>query len=140
MTYLLDSSVCINMLRRGGLSAHDWLRKRRLSDVYLCSVVRGELLVGIRKAPTPRNVRMVSEFIQRFGSFPFDDAAAEMYASIRADLERKGLGIGPHDTQIAAIALMRGATLVTGNPKEFQRIPSLTRLSLEDLATGKTSQ
>jgi tRNA(fMet)-specific endonuclease VapC len=33
--------------------------------------------------------------------------------------------IGPHDLQIASIALQHGLTLVTHNTREFSRIPGL---------------
>jgi tRNA(fMet)-specific endonuclease VapC len=56
---------------------------------------------------------------------PFDDAAAEEAGRLRHDLERRGLVIGPHDLQIASIALTRGWTLVTGNMDEFRRVPNL---------------
>ena len=45
---------------------------------------------------------------------------------IRADLESKGQPIGPYDTLIAGIALSNNATLVTHNPKEFERVNGLT--------------
>jgi tRNA(fMet)-specific endonuclease VapC len=44
-------------------------------------------------------------------------------------LEKRGEVIGPHDLQIAAIAVTQGWVMVTNNTKEFQRIP---RLKLED--------
>lgn len=58
-------------------------------------------------------------------SLPFDDAAAEVYARIRADLAKLGTPIGPHDLQIAAIALLHQQIVVTNNVREFSRIPSL---------------
>jgi tRNA(fMet)-specific endonuclease VapC len=46
-------------------------------------------------------------------------------AEIRRVLERKGETIGPHDLQIAAVALRRDLTLVTHNTREFLRVPAL---------------
>ena len=48
---------------------------------------------------------------------------------IRHELEEIGAVIGPHDLQIAAIALQNGLILVTHNTREFGRIPNL---KLED--------
>jgi tRNA(fMet)-specific endonuclease VapC len=56
---------------------------------------------------------------------PFDDAAAERYGEIRANLAATGRLIGPHDLEIAAIALARGSVVVTHNTKEFGRVPGL---------------
>ena len=61
----------------------------------------------------------------QFVSLPFDDAAASVYAIIRAHLESAGTPIGPYDLQIAAIALANGLTLVTHNTREFSRVPGL---------------
>ena len=67
------------------------------------------------------------------GRGAFDDAAANRYAEIRSDLERRGLPIGAYDMQIAAIALSSGLTVVTHNVDEFSRVP---HLSLEDWQVG----
>ena len=58
-------------------------------------------------------------------SLPFDDAAAEPYGRIRADLTARGQTIGGNDMLIAAIALANGCTLVTHNTAEFSRVPGL---------------
>jgi len=138
MNYLLDTSVCIDYLRRSESPMHRWLDAVDADCVYLCSVVQAELLLGVCKNPTERNRRNVSRFLRYFESYSFDRSAAEVYADIRANLERKGHAIGPNDMLIAAVAVLYGATLVTGNAKEFNRIPELDCLSLEDLAKGQT--
>ena len=48
-----------------------------------------------------------------------------LLSAIRRALERTGSIIGPHDLQIAAIALYHGLTLVTHNTREFSRLPEL---------------
>ncbi len=139
MTYLLDTSACVDYLRRPDSVLRRWIPADGVLDsLRLCSVVRAELRLGVRKRPTERNRRNVSEFLALFDSYPFDDDAAEAYADLRADLERQGRVIGPNDMLIAAIAVARAATLVTGNPKEFVRVAGLSCLSLDDLAAGKT--
>ena len=40
-------------------------------------------------------------------------------------LRKRGTPIGPYDTLIAAQARRRGATLVTSNLREFERVPGL---------------
>ena len=56
---------------------------------------------------------------------PFDAEDAAHAGDIRAHLERKGTPIGPYDYLIAAQARRRGATLVTANRREFERVPGL---------------
>ncbi len=47
-------------------------------------------------------------------------------ARLRAELAGQGAPIGPMDTLIAGHALSRGYTLVTGNVREFIRVPGLS--------------
>jgi len=42
--------------------------------------------------------------------------------TIRAQLEKTGMPIGPYDLLIAGLALSLDMTLVTNNAKEFERI------------------
>jgi tRNA(fMet)-specific endonuclease VapC len=65
------------------------------------------------------------QFMSMFESYSFDDHCAEVYARIRADLEQRGLPIGPNDLLIAATAIAHEATVVTANTREFARIDSL---------------
>jgi tRNA(fMet)-specific endonuclease VapC len=47
------------------------------------------------------------------------------YGRLRAQLENAGQIIGANDTWIAAQALAEQAVLITGNTREFARIPAL---------------
>lgn len=72
-----------------------------------------ELLRRIHRIITPN-----------FAVLPFD-AAAWRYGELRAYLERLGTPIGDADTRIAAVALTRNLTVVTGNVRQFNRVPGL---------------
>ncbi|MCL1999981.1 MAG: type II toxin-antitoxin system VapC family toxin [Planctomycetes bacterium] len=138
MIYHLDASACVEHLRRPESPVHKWLRAVDADTIRICSVVRAELWRGVEKWPAERNRIAVSTLLATFDTVPFDDEAARVYAKIRDNLERKGRIIGPYDLQIAAVALSRGATLVTGNENEFQRVQGLKCFPLTDLAAGKT--
>ena len=56
---------------------------------------------------------------------PFEAEDAAHAGDIRAHLESKGTPIGHYDCLIAAQARRRGATLVTANRREFERVPGL---------------
>ena len=128
MTYLLDTNTCIGWLRQNQPQIVVRIQAQSQADIVLCSVVVGELLFGVERSdPVHRantGVR-VDQLRQQFTSLPFDDAAAERYGRLRADLTARGLLIGGNDMLIAAIALTNGCTLVTHNTAEFSRVAGL---------------
>ena len=67
----------------------------------------------------------VEAFAARLEVLPFDAEAAAHFGEIRADLERRGLIIGPYDLMIAGHARSRGLVVVTGNLGEFNRVAGL---------------
>ncbi len=56
---------------------------------------------------------------------PFDEAAANRFGQLKADLKRQGKILLDADLMIAAIALTNQLVLVTNNVKHFERIPEL---------------
>src|SRR5262245_14329937 len=130
MSYLLDANTWIGFLNGRSENIRRRLESTRPEEIVLCSVVKAELFYGAVKSARPsENFGRIESFIDKFVSYPFDDAAARIYGDIRARLERIGKVIGPNDLLIAAIALARSTTLVTHNTGEFARVEELT---LED--------
>lgn len=132
MKYLLDSNAWIALLRQNSAELLLRLQQHRPDDVVLCSVVLGELWYeAYRSGPANKaaNDALIAQLRALHVSVPFDDAAAERYAEIRANLTAAGQLIGPNDLLIAAIALANGLTIVTHNTAEFNRVP---RLAIED--------
>ncbi len=127
MTWLLDTNACIHYLRSGdGSRIAARLAEKSAEEVVSCSVVRAELIFGaIRSAKAAENLAKVDAFLSRFVSLAFDDAAADEYGRIRAELAGRGTAIGPNDLLIASIARARNLTLVTHNVGEFLRVPGL---------------
>lgn len=128
--YLLDTNTCIEYLRQRNSAVIARLAATPPSDIRVCSVVKAELYHGAhRSQQVHQNLVKVDDFLRPFPSIPFEDDAAREYGRLRAELERRGVVIGPHDLQIAAIALVHGLTLVTHNIKEFRNVAGL---NLED--------
>ncbi len=126
MIYLLDTNTCVEYLRQRNALVVARIAVTPPSDLRLCSVVKAELYHGAhRSQQVQRNLEKVENFLRPFLSLPFDDDAAREYGQIRADLERRGLVIGPNDLQIASIALVHGLTLVTHNVREFRNVGGL---------------
>jgi tRNA(fMet)-specific endonuclease VapC len=124
--YLLDTNVCVQFLRNRHALVVQRINARRPDELRLCSIVVAELFHGCLCSAQPAvNRAQVDAFIRPYQSLPFDDSAADVHAHIRRHLEKLGMPIGPYDLQIAAIALVHGATLVTHNSNEFSRVPNL---------------
>jgi tRNA(fMet)-specific endonuclease VapC len=130
MPWLLDTNHWIILLKGRCPPLQDKLRLISPDEVWLCSVVKEELYHGAEgyEDKTARLARLDAVF-ERHASVPFDDEAAAIAGRLRKQLEARGEVIGPHDMQIAAIALQHGWTLATHNTDEFGRVPGL---KLED--------
>jgi tRNA(fMet)-specific endonuclease VapC len=89
-------------------------------------IVVHELLYGAARSARPREGReRVNLFVSRIAVLPFDLEAASHAADIRAELAAVGLSIGNYDSLIAGHARSRGLIVITGNLREFQRVPGL---------------
>ena len=85
-----------------------------------------ELLFGVERSTQPRrHRRRVEDFVESFQFAAFGANAAKHYARIRALLEAKGEPIGANDYLVAAIVAAEQGVLVTGNIREFRKVPGL---------------
>jgi len=124
--YMLDTNICSYIIRNRPESLKEKLKEvEEFHEVALSSIVASELLYGAYKKGSQKLVKVVKHFIDCFVVYDFDLKAAEEYALIRADLEKKGIIIGAYDLQIAAHANSLSAVLVTNNEKEFLRVEGL---------------
>lgn len=126
MRYLLDTNVCIEILRGRDPALKERLATKSLNELVLCSIVWAELQCGARLAQNPpQELAKLQDAFGHWPRLPFDDSAAEGYGEIRAHLQRAGRLIGGNDLLIAAMAKTNGLTLVTHNTGEFTRVPNL---------------
>src|SRR5262245_34113890 len=121
MTYLLDSNVWISLIRgTSPVLAAKYRAMAPAADLRVRSVVVAELWYGcVRSAKPAANRSALQALLAPYPSLPFDDAAADHFATIRQHLESQGQVIGPYDMQIAAIAVANGCVIVTHNTAEF---------------------
>lgn len=126
MTFLPDTNACITLLRQRDDRLIARWKSVKASDIVLCSIIVYELRYGAQRSVDPaREHSKLDLFLSPFSSLAFDDDCARRCAEIRAELERGGRIIGPHDLQIAAGAIQHGLTLITHNTQEFSRIAGL---------------
>lgn len=129
---LLDANVCIDVLR-GRPDVATRLASHGPAGLFLCSIVKAELAFGARLASDPlRAADVVDAFCAPFPSLPFDDACADAYARLRAELRTAGTSLGANDLAIAAIALTHGLGLVSDDRAAFARVPDLGVVSWRD--------
>lgn len=124
--YLLDSNICIYIINNRPRQVVDHIKKLKFHTVKLSVISLAELEYGVSKSRArDKNRQALIDFATPFDIIDFNDEDAEVFGIIRADLEKRGLVIGPYDMQIAAQAITRNLTLVTNNTAEFARIPTL---------------
>jgi tRNA(fMet)-specific endonuclease VapC len=123
--YLLDTNICGYIIRNEPMQVLARLRQLSPNDIGLPAIALFELRHGAHRRQSASLLESVSRFAHRFDILPFDDAAAESAAAIRARLEAKDEPIGPYDLLIAGQALSRNLILVTNNEREFTRVRDL---------------
>ena len=124
--FVLDSCVCIDLMRGKLPIAYDLMRSSSPSQFKIPAVVAGELYFGAENSSNAsRSHLVVAAFLQPYEILPFDDACAHAYSTIRSSLKKRGRPIGPNDMLIAATAIANQAILVSNNTKEFSRVEGL---------------
>lgn len=124
--YLLDTNICIYIRQTKPERVLRRFRRLRPGEAVLSVITYGELFYGAMKS-AQRAVALgkLHELAHLLPALPLPEAAAEVYGTIRAQLEARGETIGNNDLWIAAHALISGLILVTNNEREFGRVQGL---------------
>lgn len=125
MRYLLDTNICIYLMRQQPPQVAERFATLRRGDVGLSVITLAELRYGVEAQPEhrARNERALRALLGDIPAVPFDVPAAEVYGVIRAaarDRKRDAL-----DRLIAAHAISAKLTLVTNNVADFRGYPDL---------------
>ena len=130
MRFLLDTNIVTEASKpRPNARLMNWLLAHELAS-GVPSIVIAERYKGAHDAPKEKRVRLLAEvdhFVHTFAEaiVPFDAEAAKVWGEY---ISRPALKLKPRsypDTQIAAIALSRGLTIVTRNTQDFPEVPVL---------------
>jgi len=123
--YALDTNTLLDYFRGKGNVARNLLAMPP-NEVGLPAIVAYEVWVGVLGSQNARRRQtQYEQFLATVEILPFDSGVGRRAAEIRHALERRGEGIGPLDTLIAATALANNATLVTRNMREFGQVQGL---------------
>lgn len=130
MKYMLDTNICIFVIKNKPESVIQKFTKNKPEDICISSITYAELMHGVEKSQAKEKNRIaLTMFLSEIQIVSFDASAAQSYGAVKADLQKRGLPIGPMDTLIAAHAKALGLILVTNNTREFSRVDGLV---LED--------
>lgn len=111
--YLLDTCVCIRLLRGGGVPVARRIAAADPGAIAISAISLAELVEGAGQGSAALDALL--EMIPVLG---FDGAAARRFPAARA-------ARGRHDRLIAAHALALDAALVTHNGRDFRAVPGL---------------
>jgi tRNA(fMet)-specific endonuclease VapC len=126
MEYILDTNICIYIIKRKPEQVFQRFKALALGAVGISSITLAELQYGVAKSlQLEKNQAALNRFLVPLEIVQFGLLAAIEYGKIRAALEKTGQPIGPFDTLIAAHTRQLGLTLITNNEKEFSRVEGL---------------
>ena len=122
--YLLDTNTVSHLIKR-----HPQVTQRLLAvpmhSVCISAITAGELAFGLAKRPQALALKAaVDEFLRRVEVLPWDEAVAQTYGTLRAQLQSQGTPLAPLDMQIASHALQLKAILVS-NDRAFAQATDL---------------
>lgn len=124
--YLLDTDICVYIHRRRPSQVLGRFQNLREGEAVISVITFGELLYGAAKSTKRIEALQSLEELKRLlHVLPMDEAVADAYGVIRANLESRGELIGNNDLWIAAHSLSAKLILVTNNEREFSRVRGL---------------
>lgn len=123
--YLLDTDTLSALIRDPSGPVRDRLATVGEAAMATSVIVAGELVYGATRRGSARLTARVEALLGTITVLPFRREDARRYGALRADLESRGTTIGGNDMLIAAQALAAGLVMVTGNEREFTRVPGL---------------
>jgi predicted nucleic acid-binding protein len=130
----LDTSFLVDLLRERGRRqagrASRLLETLQREDLWVSVHVACELQAGVELSQRSEVERKnVGELLGSLQIAVPTDRFPEIYGHLLAHLQRRGERIDTMDLLIATAAVVAEASLVTGNPRHFSRIPGLEILT-----------
>lgn len=108
MRYLLDTDICIYLIKKRPAAVLEQFKQHPPQDVSISTITLFELQYGIEKSRYRQRAKnALAKFLLPLNLIHLDRSAAIDAAAIRAQLEIKGMPIGPYDLLIAGLAKSR---------------------------------
>ena len=125
LRYMLDTNAVSRMIRQPASALARRVAALEEGSFAISVIVAAELRYGAERRGSVRLTRQLEAVLAAIEVLPLEEPAARHYGAIRSALEKIGQPIGRNDLLIAAHARALGATLVTNNVGEFQRVADL---------------
>src|SRR2546421_6324862 len=129
MLFLFDTNAVSDYMRGDVRIAARFAALTATDQAIICSIVRGEILWGIRRLPQGRRRSDLEQAaaiaLPALQCFPVPESAGDQYSKIKLDSQSAGFTLDENDMWIAATTLALGATIITRD-KDFSRIVGLT--------------
>ena len=133
MNYILDTSAIIDILR-GKEPVKKFISDHLDSTFSTSCICEAEVAEGVYREEKENIPIRQKQMKQLFSSFhqilSFNSNQADIAGRIRAELGKTGKMIDDLDILIAAAAIHLQATVITKNPKHFNRIKNLKVISI----------
>lgn len=123
--YLLDTDTLSDLVRHPQGVVAQRIAREGEDSVCTSLIVACELRFGARKKASAKLGAQLETVLTALEIKPLEAPTDQRYAELRHHLEQFGTPIGPNDMLIAAQALALDLTVVTGNVREFSRVPGL---------------
>jgi tRNA(fMet)-specific endonuclease VapC len=125
MRFMLDTNICIYLIKNHPPQVLRRLETLRQGDAVMSVVTYAELRAGLEMQTTHRaqDERVLALLVGRIPVLPLTQSDAECFGVLRAavrDRSRNAM-----DRLIAAHALSSGLSLVTNNEADFKAYPGL---------------
>ena len=130
MRYLLDTNICIYLIKNQPPQVLQRLAVLRQGDAVMSVITYAELRAGLEIQSETRSVadreqdkHALDLLTKRVPVLPYMEADAQSYGILRATVRDRNRDT--MDRLIAAHAVSTGLTLVTNNEADFKDYPSL---------------
>ena len=84
-----------------------------------------ELMYGLKKRDNKKYLPKVKMIFDNIKIYDFDKKSAEVFSTLKAEMQNKGIVVADMDLMIASIALANGEKLISNNVKHFSKIDKL---------------
>ena len=123
--YLFDTNVLAALARNPAGSTASKIAEVGGASVCTSVIVACEVHYGLAKRASPRLTERMIAILEALDILNLPDGIETHYGRIRTHLDSIGRPMGPNDLLIAAHARTAGLVVVTGNVREFRRVPDL---------------